>query len=177
MFQHKYNFSQVQCRIPDDGRRPKHAGTIFMCILMQILTCFFLNKKNAFVGEWTLLTEILSSCLGVTGQSIAWNEGDWSGIQTANDIALAPPLAPTEISASTSLVTWWQTTTTVRFQGEIWLPRERQVQENTTLTFRNREIIEFKKASHRQINAVCVALRITYTWRTQHISLQRRVSD
>ena len=30
----KYNFSQVQCRLHDDGRRPKHVGLIFMCILM-----------------------------------------------------------------------------------------------------------------------------------------------
>ena len=29
-----YNFSQVQCKLPDDGRRPKHVGAIFMCILM-----------------------------------------------------------------------------------------------------------------------------------------------
>ena len=38
--QHKYNFSQVQCRLPDDGRRPKHVGAIIMCILM----CFFKIK-------------------------------------------------------------------------------------------------------------------------------------
>jgi len=31
---HKYNFSQVQCKLPDDGRRPKHVGAIFTCILM-----------------------------------------------------------------------------------------------------------------------------------------------
>ena len=30
----KYNFSQVQCKPPDDGRRPKHVGAMFMCILM-----------------------------------------------------------------------------------------------------------------------------------------------
>ena len=30
---HKYNFSQVPCKLPDDGRRPKHVGAIFMCIL------------------------------------------------------------------------------------------------------------------------------------------------
>jgi len=30
----KYYFSQVQCKLPDDGRRPKHVGPIFMCILM-----------------------------------------------------------------------------------------------------------------------------------------------
>ena len=29
-----YNFSQVQCKLPDDGRKPKHVGAIFMCILM-----------------------------------------------------------------------------------------------------------------------------------------------
>ena len=29
----KYNFSQVQCKLPDDGRRPKHVGAIFICIL------------------------------------------------------------------------------------------------------------------------------------------------
>jgi len=34
MFQHKYNFSQVQYKLPDDGRRPKHLGAIFACILM-----------------------------------------------------------------------------------------------------------------------------------------------
>ena len=28
------NFSQVQCKLSDDGRRPKHVGAIFMCILM-----------------------------------------------------------------------------------------------------------------------------------------------
>jgi len=32
MFEHKYKFSQVQCRLPDDGRRPKHVRAIFMCI-------------------------------------------------------------------------------------------------------------------------------------------------
>ena len=31
---HKYNFSQVQCKLPDDGRSPKHVGAIFVCILM-----------------------------------------------------------------------------------------------------------------------------------------------
>jgi hypothetical protein len=25
---------RVQCKLPDDGRRPKHVGAIFMCILM-----------------------------------------------------------------------------------------------------------------------------------------------
>ena len=34
IFMLKYNFSHVQCMIPDDGRRPKHVGAIFMCILM-----------------------------------------------------------------------------------------------------------------------------------------------
>ena len=28
------NFSQVQCRLPDDGPRPKYVVAIFMCILM-----------------------------------------------------------------------------------------------------------------------------------------------
>jgi len=28
------NFSQVQNKLPDDGRRPKHVGAIFVCILM-----------------------------------------------------------------------------------------------------------------------------------------------
>jgi len=28
------DFSQIQCKLPDDGRRPKHVGAIFMCILM-----------------------------------------------------------------------------------------------------------------------------------------------
>ena len=27
------------CRLPDDGRRPKHVGAIFICILMYILMC------------------------------------------------------------------------------------------------------------------------------------------
>jgi len=31
----------LHCKLPDDGRRPKHVGAIFMCILMQILKCFF----------------------------------------------------------------------------------------------------------------------------------------
>ena len=26
--------SQVQCKLPEDGRRPKHVGAILMCILM-----------------------------------------------------------------------------------------------------------------------------------------------
>ena len=39
MFLRKYNFSQVQYNLPDDGRRPKHVGATFMCILMQILMC------------------------------------------------------------------------------------------------------------------------------------------
>jgi len=30
----KYNFNQVQYKLPDDGRRPKHVGVIFVCILM-----------------------------------------------------------------------------------------------------------------------------------------------
>jgi hypothetical protein len=29
MFQRKYNFSQVQYKLPDDGRRPKHLGAVF----------------------------------------------------------------------------------------------------------------------------------------------------
>ena len=28
------DFSQLQCKLPDDGRRPKHVGAVFMCILM-----------------------------------------------------------------------------------------------------------------------------------------------
>ena len=27
---HKYNLSQVQYKLPDDGRRPKHIGEIFV---------------------------------------------------------------------------------------------------------------------------------------------------
>ena len=34
MLKQKYKFSQVQCKLPDDGRRPKHVGAIFICILM-----------------------------------------------------------------------------------------------------------------------------------------------
>ena len=34
VFKHKYNFSQVQYKLPDDGRRPKHVGAIFACTLM-----------------------------------------------------------------------------------------------------------------------------------------------
>ena len=34
VWQHKYNFRQVQCKLPEDGRRPKHVGAIFMCTLM-----------------------------------------------------------------------------------------------------------------------------------------------
>jgi hypothetical protein len=30
----EYNFIQAQYTLPDDGRRPKHVGTTFMCILM-----------------------------------------------------------------------------------------------------------------------------------------------
>jgi len=30
----KYNFIQVQYKLPDDGRRPKHVGAIFVCIIM-----------------------------------------------------------------------------------------------------------------------------------------------
>jgi hypothetical protein len=29
-----YNFSQVQYRLPDDGRWPKYVGAIFVCVLM-----------------------------------------------------------------------------------------------------------------------------------------------
>jgi hypothetical protein len=29
-----HNFSQAQYKLPDDGRRPKHVGATFMCILM-----------------------------------------------------------------------------------------------------------------------------------------------
>ena len=28
--EHKYNFTQVQYKLPDDGRRPKHVGATFM---------------------------------------------------------------------------------------------------------------------------------------------------
>jgi len=34
MFSHKYNFSHIQCKLPDDGRRRKNLGAIFMRILM-----------------------------------------------------------------------------------------------------------------------------------------------
>jgi hypothetical protein len=41
MFQRKYNFIQVQYKLPDDGRRPKHVGAIIFtvapCILKSIL--------------------------------------------------------------------------------------------------------------------------------------------
>jgi hypothetical protein len=30
----QHNFSQVQYKLPDDGRRPKHVGAIFLCISM-----------------------------------------------------------------------------------------------------------------------------------------------
>jgi len=33
-FTEKYNFSQALYKLPEDGRRPKHVGAIFMCILM-----------------------------------------------------------------------------------------------------------------------------------------------
>jgi hypothetical protein len=39
-----------QYKLPEDGRRPKHAGMIFMCILMQILNSSKFNI-GAFVGE------------------------------------------------------------------------------------------------------------------------------
>lgn len=144
--------------------------------LTEVPICFVLGK-GYITFTVAKLIKILFSCLGVTGQSIAWIEGEWSGIWTANGFAPAPPLAPTKISASTSLVTWWQLTTPVCFQGEVWLLKERQLQENTTLTRQNGEIVEFKKASHRQINVICVALRIIYRRRTQHICIEGRVSD
>jgi len=34
MFYRKYNFSQVQCKLPDNVQRLKHVGAIFMCIFM-----------------------------------------------------------------------------------------------------------------------------------------------
>jgi len=34
MFKRKYNFSQVQCKLSDGGRRLKHVGAIVMFILM-----------------------------------------------------------------------------------------------------------------------------------------------
>ena len=34
VFKHNCNFSQVQYKLPDDSRRPKHVGAIFVCILM-----------------------------------------------------------------------------------------------------------------------------------------------
>jgi len=40
MLQYKYNFSQVQYKLPDDSRRPKDVGAILMCILMLILKLF-----------------------------------------------------------------------------------------------------------------------------------------
>ena len=40
VLKHKYNFSQVQYKLPDDVHRPKHVGAILMCILMQILKLF-----------------------------------------------------------------------------------------------------------------------------------------
>jgi len=37
MFYHKYNFNQVQVKLPNDGHyRPKHVGAILFCILTQI---------------------------------------------------------------------------------------------------------------------------------------------
>jgi len=33
------NATQVQWKLPGDGRRPKHVGATFMCILMYILMC------------------------------------------------------------------------------------------------------------------------------------------
>jgi hypothetical protein len=140
--------------------------------LTEVLSCFLL-EKGYITFTVAKFIKILFSCLGMTGQSVAWIEGEWSGIWTANGFAPAP----TKISASTSLVTWWQPTTPVCFQGVVWLPRERQLQENTTLTRRNRETVKFKKASRGQINAICVAFRITCRRRTHHISMEGRVSD
>jgi hypothetical protein len=31
---HSVQHTQVQCKLPDDGGRPKHVGARFMCILM-----------------------------------------------------------------------------------------------------------------------------------------------
>ena len=33
-FKHKYNFSHVQYKLPDDGRRPKYVEAVFVCILI-----------------------------------------------------------------------------------------------------------------------------------------------
>jgi hypothetical protein len=36
----QHNFSQVQYKLPDDGRRPKHVAAIFLCILC---ICVYFN--------------------------------------------------------------------------------------------------------------------------------------
>jgi len=51
MFKRKYNLSQVQCKLLDDGRRPKHVGAIFIRILIKILMCFKLIKVDLLVSE------------------------------------------------------------------------------------------------------------------------------
>ena len=52
------NFSQVQYKLPDDGRRPKHVAAILMCIWMQILK-FWNRFINIFAHSYRLtrLTE------------------------------------------------------------------------------------------------------------------------
>ena len=47
MFEHKYNFSQVQCKFPDDGRRPKHVGATETC-RSDIYVYFNVNFKVLF---------------------------------------------------------------------------------------------------------------------------------
>ena len=48
----KYKFSQVQCKLPDDGRRPKHVGAIFMFFLNVNFNVFFkLIKVHLLVSE------------------------------------------------------------------------------------------------------------------------------
>ena len=43
-------YNQALYKLPEDDRRPKHVGAIFMCISMYILN-FSKFNKCAFVGE------------------------------------------------------------------------------------------------------------------------------
>jgi len=56
MFKHKYNFSQVQCKLPDDGRRPTRRTDIYV----YFNVFFKLIKVHFLVSELYINLHIVS---------------------------------------------------------------------------------------------------------------------
>ena len=54
------NFGQVQCKLPDDGLRPKHVGAIFyVCFHVNFNVFFNLINVHLLVSELYILLLIL----------------------------------------------------------------------------------------------------------------------